>query len=261
MAFRRLVFLSLVAAVILPWQQNSLAAFPAPTGPDRANLYQQIEGLRQRWKVGKLQASATADDAQTCQNWLDLLEDEGCIHPSAVTGTPLEMFDAMNAVHQQLVSKSAELPKTMDTLIGGLDRLSKIWFADGSVGDIAGPWTPLTTATVKRVDEHQLVLSAAAGAAPPIELTLTGLEGGVFRIHGPAQGFYQPDTLTARHARHPPDTGTGVTSRFRQLDAGSHPEPAAVSDCQCRKQVDVGRRGIGAARFIVGQSASDSAII
>jgi hypothetical protein len=63
------------------------------------------------------------------------LEDEGCIYPSGFTGTPLEMFDSLDAANKQLTEHAPELGNTFNTLVGRLDRLCSMWFADGTVGD------------------------------------------------------------------------------------------------------------------------------
>jgi len=104
----------------------------------------------------------------------------------------------------------------LDSLLKHFDRLSKVWFADGTPGDVRDDaWTPISVIQSATIANNEVVLHARTGQKP-FDLFASFPSIGGVRLHGPSVGHFAPDHLsTVQLAR----TSNGVHAAANNLIA------------------------------------------
>jgi alpha-glucosidase (family GH31 glycosyl hydrolase) len=158
---------------------------------DRAAQEKQVEQLRADWRDGKLAERVEPQALETIKLWLDLLESEGCVHPSGFEKTPVRMFDMLKQAQAEQARSSPQLPISTDWLMRQLDDLSSQWYADGTVGNRSTAWTAWPAMKLGSVSDGMVELLPVDGATTNA-LFIEAFEGDVVRIRGTSTGFFDP---------------------------------------------------------------------
>jgi len=176
----------------LRWQRPAWLNYPDP------------ETLRQIWGMQQSLNHPTDKDnlarrLYLTQRWIDLLTLEGfsfSVGSGSIVPHDLKPYALRRSINHDLqkgnLDRAAYL---LDDWLNTMNGVSRKWFADGSPGDIlTGEWQPVSRIESAEIKDNVLFLHGLA-ADHPVELQLSLPETGGVRLHGPNQGYFQPDKL------------------------------------------------------------------
>lgn len=234
------------AALCQPGQQPQALTLPGmlttlPSGKRRwqrpARLVWPAHGEREA--IARLQNEVhevattpelLAERVHLCQRWLDLLTLEGfSFHTeggcwSIGTGE-FRPEQARAAVNEALRRDDpAAACNVLDTFLAQLDRATSNWFADGTPGDIADGWLPVTHIGRIACDEQTVHLTASADGRA-VRLHIRSPQPGCVRLHADAHGFFNaPPAVPLSWTRH----ADGVDARFGECTVQVRTAPWSI---------------------------------
>ncbi len=185
--------LSLLPSGVMRWQRPALLDHP------NQELMQQIWEMQQ-------QLQRPTDDKNfeqkiyLTQRWFDLLVLEGFSFNTgqgAIVDENMYPSALRAKINKTLREKNIpEAHKILDSYLHKLDRVSRQWFADGSVGNILKKeWKSI--AELKSTEEKGNTLIMHCMAADfPVDLNLSLPKEGGIRLYTNSQGYFKPTELS-----------------------------------------------------------------
>jgi hypothetical protein len=158
----------------------------------------ELAHLQQELPTQPTTAANLTERVRLAELWYDLFDLEGMsfhFEGGAWALAPGEL-DPWTARHQfNDALKANDLPTAcsiLDSLLAHFSRATKVWFADGTPGDVNhNAWSKVTSIRSAELLNRQLVLHAIAGQRN-IDLYLSFPSIGGIRVHGPTTGFFAP---------------------------------------------------------------------
>ncbi|MGH7979823.1 MAG: hypothetical protein ACREE6_10645, partial [Limisphaerales bacterium] len=172
------------------WQRPALLTYPG------ARTLQAIWQMEQ-----SLDEPTRADNFATrlwlTQRWTDVLTLEGFnfrLGRGSIVTRDLSPYQIRRRVNFALLKGQTQMAwRSLDAYLHQLDAVSRIWFADGSPGDI-GQWSPVSRLTRAQTIGNVLRLHCLAdGRAVILRLSLP--KSGGIHICGRDEGYFKPAEL------------------------------------------------------------------
>jgi len=182
----------------------------------------QLARLQQDLSSQPTTGANLAERVRLAEIWYDLLDQEGVsFHwDSGVWLLEPGELDPWTARHKfnDALGQGDEPAayQILDSLLSHFDRLSKVWFADGTPGDVRDDvWTPLSVIESATITNDEVVLHTRAGQKP-FDLFVSFPSNGGVRLHGPSVGHFAPNHLSAVQLTR---TSSGVRATANNLIA------------------------------------------
>lgn len=179
----------------------------------------QLERLQEELKSVPTAEANLANRVRFAEIWYDLLDQEGfSFHWDSGTWLPgeLDPWTARHEFNDALATGNvAAACRILDSLLQHFNRVSMSWFADGTPGDVReDAWTPVSAIESASIVDDELVLNARA-ADTEFKLYVSFPTIGGIRIHGPAKGFFAPESLKPIQLKGAPDLFQVTASNLR----------------------------------------------
>lgn len=171
----------------------------------------QLARLQEELKSDPTTEANLANRVRLAEIWYDLLDQEGLsFHWDSGTWLlqPGELYPwtARHQFNDALAAGNVSAAiGILDSLLRHFSRVSTSWFADGTPGDVReDSWIPVNTIESASIVDDELVLTARA-ADTDFKLYVSFPTVGGIRLHGPAKGFFTPESLMPIQLKSEPD--------------------------------------------------------
>lgn len=188
----------------------------------------QLARLQEELKSDPTAEANLANRVRLAEIWYDLLDQEGfSFHYDSGTWLlepgELDPWAARHEFNNELAAGDVQAAcRILDSLLLHFNRVTNEWFADGTPGDVQeSAWTPINAIDSAAIVNDELVLHARAGASD-IDLYISYPALGGVRLHGPAKGFFAPQSLTPIRLTRNPE-GVQATANDLKLEVGFKP--------------------------------------
>jgi alpha-glucosidase (family GH31 glycosyl hydrolase) len=177
---------------ILRWQRPAMLTYP------------DVETCQRIWQMESSLTTPTdknnlAQRLYLTQCWMDLMMQEG-FTPLPRSWGEIENDLTLAFIRQKVnaVLRKNDLEKAcqlLDTYLSQLDKMSRWWYADGSLGNLLNEeWKPVTSADNLEVQGKTLLMRCVAGGHE-VNLRLALPSTGGVRIYGNDEGYWRPADL------------------------------------------------------------------
>jgi alpha-glucosidase (family GH31 glycosyl hydrolase) len=166
--------------------------------------YPDVETCQRIWQMESSLTTPTdknnlAQRLYLTQCWMDLMMQEG-FTPLPRSWGEIENDLTLAFIRQKVnaVLRKNDLEKAcqlLDTYLSQLDKMSRWWYADGSLGNLLNEeWKPVTSADNLEVQGKTLLMRCVAGGHE-VNLRLALPSTGGVRIYGNDEGYWRPADL------------------------------------------------------------------
>jgi alpha-glucosidase (family GH31 glycosyl hydrolase) len=180
----------------------------------------QIAALQEKLASQPTSEANLKDRVRLAEIWYDLLDMEGfSFHYDSgawiLAPGDLDPWTARHEFNDRLAAGDiAGACRILDALLQHFDRVTKVWFADGTPGDVRDEgWASLRSIlSVSQLGDELILHGRTEHGAIDLSVSFPAIGG--MRLHGPRKGVFSPPTLSKLQLTRDTD---GVTASARDL--------------------------------------------